>query len=278
MSTKFPSTFTTKDNLKLKCSASVPLNAKAILIAVHGLGDHSQSIAFRSLEKFFVDTEIALVRFDLRGHGESDGDRQHLLYWSDLREDLDVLIDLVRRELSGPPIFLLGASLGGLIALDYSMQRSGSVAGVIALAPALSAAGASRVVRTIVPILSRLLPKMSIDPGLDMKNISRDQATARSYTSDPLFSTKVTFRTAREILRAVSEIQANAAKLRTPLLILHGDGDVIVAAASGEDFFKRVSSADKHRIVYPGALHNLLLETNREEVHSDILDWLNGRL
>lgn len=272
-----PATFTTGDNLKLECFADLPSeDVKAMVVVVHGMGDHCRSLPYQFLRTFLITERIAVYSYDLRGHGASEGERHHVDRWDRFREDLDLLVNIAREELPRIPLYLLGVSLGGLIVIDYAIHLPERIAGVVALSPALSAHGVSNAVRKLVPVLARVFPRVSFDPGLDLANITRDQDAARSYTGDPLFSTRLSLRSASEILRAVSSTNAKASEVTLPILILHGDADVIVPACSSQDFFDRVSSSEKHRIVYAGARHNLLLETNRVQVYSDIAEWLAG--
>lgn len=276
MSTPFPSEFKSSDKLSLKCSAIGPSGASTVLIVVHGLGDHSQSLPYKLLAEFLADRDIVILRFDVRGHGESEGVRHHIDSWNDLRGDLALFVELARQYWPGRPIFLLGVSLGGLIVLDQSIHAADPHAGSIVLSPAVSTDGASRLVRILVPIFARLFPKRSIDPGLDIRNISRDRDAATSYTLDPLFSTRLTLKFAHEIMKATAVVRTKAPRIRAPLLMLHGSADVIVPPKASEDIFERVSSTIKSRKVYPGAMHNLLLEKNRDQVYSDIAEWLIG--
>ncbi|HMQ03529.1 MAG TPA: alpha/beta hydrolase [Pyrinomonadaceae bacterium] len=275
----FPSTFTTADNLKLKCSlGSTSDDPAALLIIVHGLGEHSESLPYSLIEPFFTERRYAVLKFDLRGHGRSEGPRGHVNSWSDFRNDLKIFVELARRKFKGKPLFLLGASLGGLIVLDHALNVDEKPAGLVLVAPALSADGASWIVRYSVPLLSHLLPKVSIDPRLDLRNISRDRQLATEYSSDPLFSTRLSMRLAGETLNAVSATLADAAAIDLPILIMHGDADEIVPTSSSEHLYAKVSSGVKRRIVYRGAFHNLLLETDRERVYSDIIGWIDDQL
>lgn len=66
------------------------------------------------------------------------------------------------------------------------------------------------------------------------------------------------------------------ARLRLPLLILHGAEDRIVPPSGSAEFFQKAGALDKQRRVYAGAYHNLFLETNRAQVFGDIVTWLEA--
>jgi alpha-beta hydrolase superfamily lysophospholipase len=72
----------------------------------------------------------------------------------------------------------------------------------------------------------------------------------------------------------VRQIRRNAESLRAPLLMLHGGADTL--AHPHPTFLERTNSPRRERIHYPGARHNLFLETNRDEVFADILRFLHA--
>jgi len=248
------------------------------VIVVHGLGDHCLGLPYRNLTSALVAGGWSVDAFDLRGHGRSDGPRMFTRAWDNLRDDLGTFVDLVHRDGQDGPLFLIGISLGGLLVLNYAQQQPAGIGGIVAVAPAVDASGVPPLIRLVTPVLSRFFPRMSLDPGLDLAAISRDRAAAEEYTSDPAFQTRTSARLAGEVLKAMADTHAQAARLRLPLLILHGTDDAIVPPAGSARFFARVPAPDKQRRTYAGACHNLFIERNREEVFADILRWLERHL
>ncbi len=276
----FPDSFTTLDGLQLRCYADQPTNGLPYgrVILVHGLGDHARSLPYRNLSAYLVARSFAVYAFDLRGHGHSAGKRMAVRTFQELPEDVGTFIELVQRLTPDLPLFLLGMSLGGLIALNYSQQRPAGLNGVVAIAPAVTEAGVALIVRRLIPLLARLVPHFAFDPGLDLGHISRDTAAAQAYTSDPLFQRRTTPKLAAELLLAMAETRRLASQLHLPLLILHGTADTIVPPQGSELFWQQVASSDKARLTYAGAYHNLPLEPNREQVFADIIRWFEQRL
>lgn len=276
----FPSAFPAPDGLSLWCYGSLPPTGspRARVIILHGLGDHCRALPYRNLEAYLSERQFAVFGYDWRGHGQSDGPRMFADAWRTVRDDLRAFVELVQREAPGGPLFLVGLSLGGLLALNYAQHHPAGIGGVVAVAPAVDASGVPALIKLVIPALSRIAPRLSINPGLDLAHIARDAAAVQAYTSDPAFQTHTTPRLAAEVLTAMAETRAGAGGFRLPLLILHGAEDTIVRPAGSAAYWAGVGSADKERHVYDGAYHNLFIESNRADVFADIARWLERRL
>lgn len=272
----FPTSFHASDGLSLSCYADLASGGgpRGQVLLLHGLGDHSRSLPYRSLAEFLRGRGWATYGYDWRGHGRSDGPRMFTPSWQQLRDDLHGFVGLVQEQMPDGPLFLIGLSLGGLLALNYAGHHPDGLNGVVAVAPAVDASGVPLPVKLVVPLLSRLLPKAALNPGLDLAHIARDAEAVRAYTGDPLFQTTTTPRLAAEVLRAMAETRAQAHLWRLPLLILHGEADTIVLPQGSERFFEQIPAADKERLTYAGAYHNLFIDSNRGQVFADIADWL----
>jgi len=277
----FPEKFQTADGLTLKTFTARPVSslARASVIVLHGLGDYGGAWPYRNLAEALTARGLAVYGFDQRGHGRSDGERLYIQGWRELLADVSAFVELVQNVSEARPLFLLGLSLGGLLALNHAQHHPAGLKGLVAVAPALDASGVPAFMRAFIPLIARLAPRLSLNLGLDLNRISRDATAARVYVDDPLLNLgKSTPRMAAEVLSAIAETQANAASLHLPLLILHGSEDKIAPPFGSAEFFQKAGAPDKVRKVYEGAYHNLFLETNRAEVFDDIGAWLEARL
>jgi alpha-beta hydrolase superfamily lysophospholipase len=137
------STFQGAGGSLLYCQAWRPNGpATAVIVGVHGLGDHSGGL--RNIIGHVLPRGYAWYGLDLRGHGRSPGPRGHVGSWSDFLDDLHAFLLWVRGRAAGVPVFLLGHSLGGLICLDYAMQHPEGLDGVIAISRPFALPGSLR--------------------------------------------------------------------------------------------------------------------------------------
>lgn len=271
-----PSNVRSFDGLQIHCwaalPASVPPNAKIIL--VHGFGTHSDSVHFGYLREPLTGASFAVYGFDLRGFGRSGGRRAYVHRWQDFQDDLRLFVKAVERNGSTAPLFVLGVSLGGLIAVNYALHDPDGIRGVIAMSPALDASGVPAWRRMLLRTLSNVFPTLALKTGLDVTRLTCDQEAQRKFLSDPLRQTRMTLRLASETIAAIAETTAMLPHLKPALLVLHGSADVIIPPVAGKRLHELAGCPDKEFHDFEGALHILNMETNREEVFDCISSWI----
>lgn len=248
---------------------------KAIVVIVHGLGGHS--CIFDNLVRFLCDRAIAVYSFDLRGHGRSPGQRGYINNWNEFRQDLKAFLQLIINQEDNLPLFLLGQSLGGTIALDYALHYPERLQGLILLSPALQV-GVSPIKSFLGKIFSRFIPRFTLDTGFDLAAGSRDPQVVAAYSLDSLRHTKGTARLATEFYKTVDWIEVHAVNLKVPLLILHGGADRVTMPQSSRHLFEIVTLVDKEIREYPESYHELHNDLNYQEVFADIQHWLEKHL
>jgi acylglycerol lipase len=276
---RIESRFRGGDGRSLMCRAWLPVEPERVLLVTHGFAEHSGR--YESLGSWFAHRGCAVHAYDLQGHGLSAGRRGHVKRFEDFLDDLGFFLEEVRLEHPELPCFLVGHSMGGLIVAAFAQKRAPEVAGVVtsgaalALSPELSGAKAQ-----LARILGRILPRFSMEAGLDAQGLSRDSAVVRRYLEDPLVGTRITMRLAAEMMRAVVRTQAGGADVTLPMLVLHGGDDPLCLATGSERFF---ASLPRQRVpgsalrVYPELRHEIFNEPEREKVFADVLEWVQGR-
>ena len=245
---------------------------QGVIAIIHGLGAHSG--IFSNLVEFLCDRNYAVYALDLRGHGRSDGQRGYINNWDEFREDLGIFHQLITAREANLPLFLLGQSLGGTIALDYVLHYVHlNLQGLILLSPALKV-NISPIRLILGKIFSSFYPRFSIDAGIDPRTGSRDSQVVAAYYQDTLRHTQGTARLSTEFFKTVVWIEANLDKLKIPLLLLHGGADKVILPESSRMFFNRVSLADKEMHIYSHGYHELNNDLNYQKVFADIDIWL----
>ncbi|HYF38115.1 MAG TPA: alpha/beta hydrolase [Gemmatimonadales bacterium] len=253
-----------------------PPQPRAILLNLHGLGDHSG--LYPNLAAYFPPRGIAVYAYDMRGNGRSPGQRAYLRSWVEFREDLHMFLGQVRQWEPDLPLFLLGNSLGGLVVIDYALQRPGGLAGVIAAAPPLGKLGVPPVLMALGRVMSRIVPRFSLQVGMDLTGLARDPSVIEAVLADPHFHRRGTARLSTEVTAAISRVQAAAGSFSLPLLILHGSDDRMVPPDGSREFFAKVRYPDRQLREYPGGYHGLFADVNAAEVLDDVERWIEARM
>ncbi len=272
-------TFVGADGLPLYYQAWMPPHGqqkKAVLINLHGLGDHSG--LYPTLADHFPARGIALYAYDMRGNGRSPGQRAYLRGWHEYRADLHAFVDRVRKWEGGLPLFILGNSLGGLVVLDYALHHPAGLSGVIAAAPPLGEVGVPPFLMALGRVMSRIWPRFSLEVGMDLSGLARDPAVVNTVLADPLFHRRGTARLSTEVTAAIRRVQARAETLSVPLLILHGSADRMVPPEGSRRFFNRMNQPDREFREYPGSYHCLFADVGQEEVLKDAERWIEQHI
>jgi len=247
--------------------------AKAVLLIVHGLGEHSSR--YVNVVNYFVPRGFAVYAMDHIGHGKSEGAREYVERFEDFTETLEIFCQMVKGWQAGKPIFLLGHSIGGLIAADYLLNHQADFRGAIFSGAAISAGkSVSPITMALSKILSTLAPKMGV-LRLDASLLSRDPQVVSAYVNDPLvFHGKTPARLGAELLKAIQRVSAEMEKISLPFIIVQGSEDKLVDPAGAQALYQRASSKDKTIKVYQGLYHEVFNEPERDMALKDIEDWL----
>ncbi len=242
---------------------------------VHGYGAHTSWLA--PLSCWLNAHGWSVASCDLRGHGRSPGRRGHVDHFEDYRRDLDALVAFLRTKATNGSYFLVGDSMGGLILARYGTALPG-IQGLILSSPLFGLAMPVPWWKAAAaPILSWIWPTFTLPTGLQATWASRDPAVVAEFEQDPLVHRVATARCFTEMQAAMAEAMRMAPRLSTPLLVLQGDADRVVATGATRRFFDRVGSPDKSLKLYPRFYHALLREVGAVKVWEDIASWIDAR-
>ena len=244
-----------------------------VLLVAHGLAEHSGR--YEHFASFFVARGYAVFAIDHLGHGKSDGDRCHIRQFSDYTDGISLLLDQVREECPATAVFLIGHSMGGLIATRFLIDKQAEFAGCVLSGPLLAAAAKPPAFQLmLVRFFSRVLPKLRVMP-LDASQVSRDPAVVEKYRNDPLvFTGKVTARLVEQLFSEMAWLRDQLERIRLPILILHGSEDGLTSPEGSKTLHENAASDNKKLIIYEGLYHEVYNEPEQEAVMNDVVNWL----
>lgn len=248
----------------------------ARLLLIHGFTEHSGR--YERTGSDLAAGGISTYAFDLRGHGRSDGQRGDAPDMQTLLGD----VTRFRAVIDAPgdpdrPLFLLGHSLGGLIALRLLVAPGGGYAGSIIVAPWLGLASAPRWKIALGRAVAPILPRLPVSAGIEPEHLSRDGAVVQSYRNDPLVHGRITPRLFRAVDEAISQVFANAGRIPPPMLMILAGADRIVDTERTLALAERLPDGDFQVVVEPDAYHEVLNDTGRDRSIDRILEWIRTR-
>jgi alpha-beta hydrolase superfamily lysophospholipase len=265
------------DGAELYWQGWLPEDApRGVLLICHGLGEHSGRYA--TVVDTLVPDGWAVYGVDHRGHGRSGGTRAHVRQYAHFLADFDAFRRLVTARHPDVTPFLLGHSMGGQIALAYTLDHQNDLAGLVLSAPALSAGAVPAVARRMLPLLARTAPRLR-RAVVDLAGISKDEAVVANYRTDALVHQgHPTLGLSLALLDQMALLAGRARELRLPLLIQHGTADRICDPAGSRTLEELVGTPDLTVRWYDGLWHEIYHEPERERPLADLREWLARRL
>lgn len=253
---------------------------KARMVIVHGLGEHSGR--YLALADHLAGLGFSLWIPDLRGHGKSGGERGHVDAFDDYTRDVREILDRARTgKPAETPVFLLGHSMGGLVALLTALEHREMIDGLVLSSPALGVAVPLPAVKKIaVTCLARLFPRMGIKNELDPQNVSRDPEIVKQYIADPLVHDRVSTNWFVQFMGAIEKAFDRAADLQLPILVQAAGEDRLVDTHAVEAFFEKLTMPDRTLKVFSELYHEIYnaTEPDREKVIAALTTWLTDRI
>ncbi len=253
-------------------------NPRAVLVINHGFAEHVGRYDHVA-EYFSKEGGLTVYRYDLRGHGKTEGRKGHIDSYKTFIDDSHSMVELARRENPKKDIFMLGHSMGGLVTCMYGLSYPNSLKGQIFSGAAVnSLPKAKGLNKGLLKLLG------TITPRLPMRNVVEDdictvEEVVRRYKSDPEVLKKADFKFLKEFLvEAPKFVRKNIGSYNYPCLICHGKEDKIVPVDISYYLYDNISSRDKELRVYKGLYHEILNEEEKYQVMEDMLNWLNKRI
>jgi alpha-beta hydrolase superfamily lysophospholipase len=246
-------------------------NARGVVVIVPGFNSHSGYYGW--VAEQLVAVGLVVYALDLRGRGQSDGERFYVEKFTDYVDDTSAVVTLANSREPGLPTFLLGHSAGGVVACLYALDYPGALTGLISESFAHEIP-APDFALAVFKGLGHVAPHAHI---LHLKNeiFTRDAGAMQVMDADPLIAheTQPT-KTLAEMVRADERLKKEFPSMTLPVLILHGTADQATRPSGSQRFYDTVGSQDKTLKLYEGAFHDLLNDVDKEVVMADITSWI----
>lgn len=275
MVTRFLKTKTV--NVELFYTIDVAQDPKANIVINHGFAEHLKR--YDHITKRLKTAGYNVLRYDLRGHGQSKGPKGHIKSYSNFLEDANAMVDIINNKYPNLDTYMLGHSMGGLITTLYGINYpskvkgqilSGAANGIIPNASSIKAKG--------LAFMAKVFPKMQLKNPVN-KDLCSVEEVVEKYLNDPLVLKSASLNFYNEFLnQATKESLDKQSTYKLPVLILHGKKDTIVPSKISENFYNNIISKDKKLIIYPELYHEILNEINKDEIIDEIVNWLNTRI
>jgi alpha-beta hydrolase superfamily lysophospholipase len=264
-------TLKTQDGIQLFAQFWKLHNPVAVVVQSHGLGDHSGRYAH--VAEFFAHYGIALLAFDHRGHGKSQGKRGHIPNYEAMMEELDLMLGEAEKLFPGIPKFIYGHSWGGNIALNYLIRRQPSVAGAIVTGPWLRIPKVPAIQESMARVVNGLIPGLTQDNKINTSWISRDAAVVKAYEKDPLVHRNISVRLFVDSDAAAKYALEHAGEVNVPLLLMHGGADKITLPEGSQEFSKGMKANGVFKL-WDGLFHEVHNEPEKVEVLKMMVEFM----
>jgi alpha-beta hydrolase superfamily lysophospholipase len=272
------STLTTPDGLTLYTAKAIPPSPRAIVILVHGYGEHSGR--YQHVIDSLAGRGYAVYTLDHRAHGKSGGEPRALIHPLDKAiNDLKQYVDAIKADQPALKRIMIGHSMGSAITFGYALRYASDLNGVILSGlPLDSEKDVSPLLVSVGKILSKIVPAMPFSDLAPISGLAYNPAVAADFAADPLnYHGKMRIGMGVAIGNEASYINANLSELQLPVLFIHGEDDPICPPSGSQRAYDRVSSTDKTIKLYPKMKHEIMNEIERQTVLDDVAAWLDAQ-
>jgi len=279
---------------------------RAIVQIAHGMAEHAAR--YERFAQALTGAGYAVYANDHRGHGQTATTQAHGYLadrdgWNTVVADLGAVTEFARAEHPGVPVVLFGHSMGSFLSRAYAALHGARLAGLVLSGTAGNPGPLAAVGKGVAQVQGRLRGRKH-QSGLmntltfgqynsafkpnrtDFDWLSRDEAEVDQYIADPLCGNVFTTSFYSDLLGGVQQVNRTSAYAAVPrdlpVLVISGSLDPVGADGKGPrevaEAYRSAGVSDVTVTLYPDARHELLNETNRDEVTADVLAWLDERL
>ncbi|MCA9434309.1 MAG: alpha/beta fold hydrolase [Candidatus Omnitrophica bacterium] len=257
-------------------------SAKGVFLFIHGIQSHSGwyvescgQLAESGFQVYFPDR---------RGSGLHEDQRGHIEDFHTLLDDISAFLDLIHTENPGVPVYLMGVSWGGKLALLYEATHPGEADGLILSTPGivakadLSFSDKLRVAR--ISLAGEATAEVEYAPiPLNDPGLFTDDPEWRDWISeDPSTLHNASLQFYRESIQIDAELRKGPIDSKVPILVQLAGRDEIIDNEGLRNYFEKFLTPECRSrlkiLEYPKARHTLEFEPNSKEIIGDLLTWV----
>jgi alpha-beta hydrolase superfamily lysophospholipase len=247
-------------------------DCKAVALLVHGLGAHSGW--FEAFARQLKVRRIYAISYDQSGFGKRHRDPfASFTHWLD---DLVRVFDYLKEQFPNKPVYLIGNSMGGLLALAATQYIQPD--GLVLLSPGFDGAPQTFTwqYRLVTIIKAMLRPEMEVALPYDQNLVTRDETARQWISRDPEGRFRLPGKYLLELLKLSNAIKDRGHTVSCPVLLMTAGQDRIINQQVNLSFFERLSAPGKKHKHFPDAWHDLMFDPVVDEVSDEVVSWIGA--
>ncbi len=293
-----------KDTISALIWSDERKKVRGVVQIVHGMCEYIDR--YEDLARFLVDHGYVVCGEDHLGHGDSVGEKGYGYFakhggWNYIAKDVYALTKHMKEKYPDVPYFMLGHSMGSLLARVVLLRHGKDLDGVIlsgTAGPTWLAWPLLWLVKLIrlfkgemyhSPLIQKLIfgkcnEKIS-SPRTEFDWLSRDNEVVDRYLADPKCHFTFTVSAYADLVALMgflsNAVATDMVPKNVPLYIYSGNMDPVGSYGKGiSKLYHRLHRADVRDLtikLYEGGRHEMHNEINKAEVYEDVLEWLQAR-